>query len=179
MFRPIWSEGFITDLSYIWLNISAQRMLQLSEKPSETFLQLYPNAVQTGIFAFYRDTYLSGQAGKYSMNYSYDGLDNFFHLSAKKSDDLLVVSFDDTADRDRTKAEEDLRNDRILLVESQRFANQQLLQFNQIFKQAPVGFSYMTATDLTIEMDNPYILTLWDKTKEQALNKPLMEALPE
>ncbi len=179
LFKPVRIEGIITDLEYIWLNKSAQRMLKLPEKPAETFLKLFPHAIQTGIFAFYRDTFLSGEHGKYSMNYSYDGLDNFFHLSAKKCDELLVVSFDDTADRDRTKAEEDLRKDRSLLVESQKMANQQLLQFNQIFEQAPVGFSYMTAKDLTIEIANPYILQLWDKTKEQALNKTLLEALPE
>ncbi|MBC7389436.1 MAG: HAMP domain-containing histidine kinase [Opitutaceae bacterium] len=179
LFRPIITENLITDLEYIWLNTSAQRMLKLAEKPAETFLELYPNAVQTGIFAFYRDTFISAKPGKFSINYSYDGLDNFFHLSAKKCDDLLVVSFDDTADRDRTKAEEDLRIDRSLLVESQKIGTQQLLQFNQIFEQAPVGFSYMTAKDLTIEIANPYILNLWDKTKEQALNKTLLEALPE
>ena len=179
LFRPIRTEGAITDLEYIWLNLSAQLMLQLAEKPKETFLELYPHAVQTGIFAFYRDTFISEQPGKFSINYSYDGLDNFFHLSAKKCDDLLVVSFDDTADRDRTKAEADLRKDRSLLIESQKIANRQLLQFNQIFEQAPVGFTYMTAKDLTIEIANPYILKLWDKTKEQALNKPFLEALPE
>jgi hypothetical protein len=99
----------ITDLAYEHLNPAAQRMLRLPERPAESFLTLYPNTVETGIFAFYRDTFLAGQAGRYDVNYQHDGLDNFFQLTARRAGDLLVVSFSDTSDQPRTAVEEALR----------------------------------------------------------------------
>ncbi len=95
-FQPVYApDGSVTDLAYVHLNRAAQRMLQLPGRPAETFLTRYPDARQTGVFAFYRDTFLSGQAGRYDINYSDDGLDNYFHLSAQRSGEVLVVSFTD------------------------------------------------------------------------------------
>jgi len=63
VFRPVYDPtdpATITDLAYVHLNPAAQRMLQLPACPTETLLTRYPNAVDTGIFAFYRDSFLAG-----------------------------------------------------------------------------------------------------------------------
>jgi PAS domain-containing protein len=103
LFQPIYAgpeREEITDLVYVHLNPAAQRMLRLPERLPESFLTLYPNAEPTGIFAFYRDTFLAGTAGRYDVNYQHDGLDNYFQLAAQRSGSLLVVSFSDTADHE-------------------------------------------------------------------------------
>ena len=112
LFRPVYAAdepATIIDLAYVHLNPAAQQMLGLPAQPPETFLTRYPNARETGIFAFYRDTFLSGQPGEYAVNYPYDGLDNFFQLSARRCGELLVVGFTDTAARERSQAEQALR----------------------------------------------------------------------
>ena len=84
LFRPVLGgdPACLVDLAYVQLNPAAQRMLRLPECPTETVLTLYPVAVEAGIFAFYRDTFEAGIAGRYDVNYQRDGLDNYYHLAA-------------------------------------------------------------------------------------------------
>ncbi|RZL10049.1 MAG: hypothetical protein EOO62_13460, partial [Hymenobacter sp.] len=108
LFRPVYEadQATITDLAYVYLNPAAQRWLHLPECPAESFRTRYPGALDTGIFAFYRDTFLAGQPGRYDVNYQHDGLDSYCQLAARRAGDLLVVSFSDTADQPRTAVEE-------------------------------------------------------------------------
>lgn len=132
LFRPVYAADATTiaDLAYVRLNPAAQRLLARPECPAESFLTLYPAAVETGIFAFYRDTFLADAPGRLDVNYQYDGLDKYFQLAARRAGPLLVVNFTDTADDDRTAAELALR---------QRQARQreaaQREAFNQVFEQ--------------------------------------------
>ena len=111
LFRPMYAAdaATIVDLAYVRLNPAARQMLARPECPAESFLTLYPAAVETGIFTFYRDTFLADAPGRLEVNYQHDGLDNYFQLAARRAGNLLVVSFTDTADHDRTAAERALR----------------------------------------------------------------------
>ena len=130
LFRPVYDPAApaeLIDLAYVQLNPAAQRMLRLPECPADSFRTLYPHTGETGVFAFYRDTFLSGQAGRYDLNYSHDGLDNYFQLAAQRCGDVLVVSFTDTADQPRTAVEEALRQSQA----REQQARRQLEQLNQ------------------------------------------------
>jgi PAS domain S-box-containing protein len=181
LFRPVYSSDgtCITDLAYVHLNPAAQRMLQLPDCPEATFLTLYPNAHDTGIFAFYRETFLSGEAGRYDINYSYDGLDNYFHLAARRSGEVLVVSFSDTADQPRTAVEQALRESQGRERTAREKAEAQQRELQRLFEQAPVAIGIYRGPDLVVEVANPPILELWGKTREESLGKPLFEVLPE
>lgn len=71
LFRPVYAADATTivDLAYVRINPAAQRMLARPECPAESFLTLYPAAVETGIFAFYRDTFLADAPGRLDINY--------------------------------------------------------------------------------------------------------------
>ncbi len=130
LFRPVYAPAdpaAIIDLAYVQLNRAAQRMLARPKRPTESFLTLYPSAVEAGIFAFYRDTFLAGEPGRLDVNYQHDGLDNYFQLAAHRAGDLLVVSFADTADQPRTAVEEALRQSQA----REQPARRQLEQLNQ------------------------------------------------
>ena len=179
-FRPVYApDGRITDLAYVHLNPAARQMLQLPRCPADTFLTLYPSALETGIFSFYRDTFLSGEAGRYDVNYSYDGLDNYFHLSAQRSGEVLVVSFTDTSHQPRTVVEQALRESQARERSARERAETKQRELQQLFEQAPVAISISLGPDLVVEVANPSILELWGKTREQALGKPLFDVLPE
>jgi PAS domain-containing protein len=49
----------------------------------------------------------------------------------------------------------------------------------RIFEQAPVAIATYRGPNFVIELANPKVLELWDRTKEQALGTPLFELLPE
>jgi signal transduction histidine kinase len=100
LFRPVFDEQrVLSDFAYDQLNRTAQQLLSLPEQPTQTFRQLYPNTEPTGIFAFYRDTFLNDQPGYYGTEYSYDGLDAYYQLAAQRVGEQLVVTFTDAADR--------------------------------------------------------------------------------
>ena len=176
-FKPVYNRDQITDLAYAGLNKTAQKMLNLPEKPEETFLTLYPNAIQTGIFAFYRDTFLSGKKARYDVNYSYDGLDNYFQLSAQRSDSLLIVSFNDTSDQNRSIVEQALRDSQ----QRERLAQKQIdlerRQLHDIFMQAPALICIFEGPDHVFKLVNPpYQRLVGDRP---IVGLPIMEAMPE
>lgn len=49
----------------------------------------------------------------------------------------------------------------------------------RIFEQAPVAIATYRGPNFVIELANPLVLKLWDRTPEQAIGTPLFELLPE
>ncbi len=178
-FQPVYSPdgATIIDLAYVHLNPAAQRMLQLPPRPSDTFLTLYPNALEMGIFAFYRDTFLSGKAGRYDVNYSYDGLDNYFHLSAQPSGAVLVVSFTDTSDQPRTVVEQALRQSQARERQARAEAETERQRLHDILMQLPAQVAINRGPYHVYELVNPRYQQQFPLRSIQGL--PVREALPE
>ena len=74
-------------------------MSGLAERPGGTLLTFFPHATVAGILGYYRRVYLAGATTVHEVNYQADGLDNYFRLAARRSGDLLVVSFTDPSDQ--------------------------------------------------------------------------------
>lgn len=180
-FGPVYAKNgtSIIDLAYVRLNPAAQRMLQLPQCPQETFLTLYPHALETGIFAFYRDTFLSGKAGRYNINYSDDGLDNYFYLAAKPSGGLLIVSFDDTAQQPRTAVEVALRESQAREKEARAETEAQRQKLKALLEQSPVGIGFFQGPDQVVTLANQRICEMWGYPPEEVLGRLLLEGVPE
>jgi hypothetical protein len=85
LYAPLWdTEGQLVDFRIDLLNPAAQRMLGQPARPGGTYLQHYPHTLDTGVFAFHRTAYESGEPAWLNVNYQGDGLDNYFHLSARR-----------------------------------------------------------------------------------------------
>lgn len=52
-------------------------------------------------------------------------------------------------------------------------------QLRNVFAQSPVAITIFRGADFKVEMANELMLELWGKTREQVLNKPIFEGLPE
>ncbi len=177
--EPAPNPDEIVDLAYVRLNLAAQRMLSCPEYPTETFLTLYPHAIETGVFAFYRDTFLSGQPGRYDVVYQYDGLDNFFQLAAYRNGPLLVVSFSDTSDHERSAVEQAMRESHQRERASRAEADAQRNQLQQLVQQAPVAIAFLTGPDYRVAAINERMCALWGRTHDEVYGRPLFEALSE
>ena len=181
VFRPLYAAGDeggeIIDLAWVHLNPAAQRMLSKPACPPETFLTLYPSAKDSGVFVLHCDSFRSGQLGRLDINYQHDGLDNYYHLAVQRAGDLLVVSFTDTADHDRSAAEVALRQSQVreraahAQVETQR---QRLLN---VFAQAPVLIARLTGPDYLVELVNERFQRVFGD--RQLTGLPYREAIPE
>jgi PAS domain S-box-containing protein len=64
-----------------------------------------------------------------------------------------------------------------VLLRRQREAQQQELR--ELFEQAPVAIAVLRNPEYLIEIANPLMATLWGRTPNQVLGRPLFEALPE
>ena len=108
--RPVYSQtGELDDFAVVYLNPAAQRMTGLAERPGGTVRTHFPGIFTNGVFAFYRRVFTTEEAGHSSFNYQTDGFDNYFHVAARRSAELLLVSFTDTSDQDRSPVEQALR----------------------------------------------------------------------
>ncbi|GAB3582317.1 PAS domain-containing protein [Hymenobacter daeguensis] len=58
-------------------------------------------------------------------------------------------------------------------------ADWQRSELARIFEQAPVAIATYRGPRFVIELANPLVLKLWDRTPEQAIGTPLFELLPE
>jgi two-component system, sensor histidine kinase len=177
LFRPVFEAEEIVDLAYDYLNPAAQRMLQQPERPTQTFRTLYPHAVAEGIFGFYRDTFLSGEVRRLAVNYQHDGLDNFFQLSARRNGELLVVSFSDTADHDRSAAEQALRDSQVRERAALADAEAQRRRLYEAVMQLPAQVVVHHGPDFVFEYVNPRYQQLF--ADRPLIGRPLREALPE
>ncbi|MGI4739018.1 MAG: PAS domain-containing protein [Janthinobacterium lividum] len=180
LMRPVYStEGsaLVSDLAYVYLNPAAQQMLRLPECPAESFLTLYPHAVETGIFAFYRDAFLTGEKERYDVNYQHDGLDNYFHLAARRSGELLVVSFDDTATQRRTAVEEALRATQAREQAAAAEAERQRQQLYQTFQEAPAMICVSEGPQHVFQYVNPPYQALVGQ--QPLVGWPVALAMPE
>jgi PAS domain S-box-containing protein len=180
LFRPVYSrQQELVDFAYNLLNATAQQLLQLPAQPTQTFRQLYPHTEHTGIFAFYRDTFLSGQPGYYSGEYRYDGLDAYYQLAARRADDQLVVTFTDEAGHPQGDIAAALQLSYQREQQARAEAERQRRELQRILEQAPVAIAVYRGPQFVIELANPLVCQLWGRQPEQLVGVPLFEALPE
>ena len=181
IFRPLYAAGDeggeIIDLAWVHLNPAAQRMLSKPACPPETFLTLYPSAVDSGVFALHCDSFRSGQPGRLDVNYHYDGLDNYYHLADQRAGDLLVVSFTDTADHDRSAAEAALRQSQVRERAAHAQAETQRQHLLNVLAQASVLIARLTGPDYLVELVNERFQRVFGD--RQLTGLPYREAIPE
>ncbi|WP_310397124.1 PAS domain-containing protein [Hymenobacter sp.] len=168
----------LVDFALDYLNPAGQRLLGLPERPGGTLLRTrYPHTVATGIFEFYRGVFLSGEAGRYDVNYQADGLDNYHQLAAQRSGPLLVVSLTDTADHGRSTAEEALRASQAREQAARAEAEAQRQHLHEVLMQLPAQVATHRGPEHAFELVNPNYQHLFPTRVIQG--RPVREALPE
>ena len=180
LYSPIWdAQHTLVDFSIDLLNPAAQRMLQQPARPSGSYLQHYPHTLETGVFAFHRDAFVAGEPAQFRVNYQADGLDNYFHLAARRCGNGLLVSFTDTANQPRTAVEEALRQSQAREQSALAAVEMQRQQLHEVLQQAPVAIALLEGADYRIALANPAVRQIWARTEAQLLGQPLLVALPE
>jgi signal transduction histidine kinase len=179
LYRPIrtGAGGEIIDFHIELLSTAAQEMLGQPARPTGTYLHHFPHTLDTGVFAFHRDAFETGQPARLDVNYQGDGLDNYFRLSAQRVGPLLLVSFTDTADHTRSAVELALREsqtrERAALAEAER----QRTSLHETFMQAPAMICIFAGSQHVFELVNPAYQALVGE--RPLLGRPIAEAMPE
>ncbi|MGI4863077.1 MAG: PAS domain-containing sensor histidine kinase [Janthinobacterium lividum] len=177
LYAPVVDEqGKVVDFRFVRLNPAAQRLLGLPAQPTKTFCQHYPHSVPTGIFAQYREAYLTGQASTYDVPYAGDGLDTFFRLVAQRSGALLVVNFTDMADLPRSAAEAALRDSQARERVARAEAEAQRQRLHDFMSAAPGVVLSLVGPQHVIEFANEGFRQQFGVP--DPIGKPYLEAVP-
>ncbi|GAB3855691.1 hypothetical protein GCM10028822_26940 [Hymenobacter terrigena] len=179
LMRPIYDApgATIVDMAVVYLNPAAQQMLQLPQQPAEPFLTLYPTAEAAGVFAFYRDAFLSGRVERRQNNYQHDGLDGYYLLVAQRQGEVLVVNFTDTNDQARTDMVQELRASQARELEARTEAELQRQHLELLLHDAPAMICVFDGPQHVFQFVNPpYQALVGDRP---IVGKPIAEAMPE
>ncbi|GAB3870564.1 hypothetical protein GCM10028824_19340 [Hymenobacter segetis] len=179
LLRPVYDAAGTTiiDLAWEYLNPAAQQMLRLPQRPTESFLTLFPTAEAAGVFAFYRDAFLSGQVERRQNNYQHDGLDGYYLLVAQRQGEVLVVNFTDTNDQVRSAIVEELRASQARELEARAEAELQHQHLELLLHDAPAMICVFDGPQHVFQFVNPpYQALVGDRP---IVGKPIAVAMPE
>lgn len=179
LLRPVYDAAgsTIVDLTLAYLNPAAQQMLRLPERPTASFLTLFPMAEAAGVFGFYRDAFLSGEEARHQNNYQHDGLDGYYLLVARRLADVLVVNFTDTNDQARTTIVQELRATQVRELEARAETELQRQQLEQMLHDAPAMICVFEGPQHVFQFVNPPYQALVGN--RPLVGKPIAEAMPE
>jgi len=178
LWRPVSGPGDeLMDFALEYLNPAGQRMLSLPARPGGTLRTRFPHTLATGVFEFYCQVFETGEAGRFEVNYQADGLDNYYHLAARRSGPLLVVSFTDTADHARTAVEIALRESQACESAALADAQRQRQRLFSVFDEVPGLIARLAGPDHVIELANDAFRQVFGH--RELVGKPYREAAPE
>ncbi|WBA43941.1 PAS domain-containing sensor histidine kinase [Hymenobacter canadensis] len=179
-YTPVLNKaGEVVDFQFAYLNAAAQRLLALPARPIASYLQQWPDTVESGVFAFHRDTYLAGVPAQRDQFYQADEYDILISIQATRLDDGLLVSFTSDDNLPRTTVEEALRASQAREQVARTEAERQRGELERVFEQAPLAIAVYRGPNYVIELANSTVCRLWGRTPEQIVGKGLFEALPE
>jgi PAS domain S-box-containing protein len=184
LLRPLYGpDGTeLVDFVVAYLNPAAQRSTGLPERPNVTVGRRFPVLFTNGVFDFYRRVFETGEAGRYDFPYQADRFDNYCHVAARRSGELLVVSFTNTTDHDHIPGELTWRQNQAdqqaarAEVRAQRQA-QERAEFFQIFAHTPAAICIKRGPAHRYEYVNAAYQALFPD--RELLGRPMAEALPE
>ncbi|NVO86459.1 PAS domain-containing sensor histidine kinase [Hymenobacter terrestris] len=181
LLRPVYAADgtAIIDLAWERLNAAAQRMLNLPEQPTDSFLTLFPAAPEVGVYQFYRDAFLSGHVERRQNLYQDDQLDGYYELVAQRCGDVLVVHFTDGRDQPRTAVEEVLRASQTRERDARAEIEAQQATLRHTFEQVPVALGIAEGPDYVVTFANDGMLQLWGRPLATVVGRPHFEALPD
>ena len=183
LLRPLYGPDgtALVDFAVEYLNPAARRITGLPERPDISARARFPDIFTNGVFDFYRRVFETGEPGRYDFNYQADGFDNYFHVAARRSGALLIVSFTDTADHDRSAVEVALRQSQAAerAARAEAEAQQRMTQstFTQIFAAIPAAICLLRGPAHRYEYTNAAYEQLFPG--RQLLGRTVAEVLPE
>lgn len=176
--RPLYAQGNparLVDFAFLRLNPTAQRLLELPEFPTGSFLTLRPG--DKAAFSFYCNTYLAGEVGRHTLG-SLPG----WRALAQRQADHLVVSLTASPAAGELPAQAAARRAATdgALARAQQ-ASRQLTQerdtLRRVLAQTPAAICLLRGPEYRFEYVNPAFAQLFANRALEGL--PAAEVLPE
>ncbi|GAB3836010.1 PAS domain-containing protein [Hymenobacter jeollabukensis] len=167
----------VADFAYAYVNPAAQRILALPAQPARTLLEVFPDAVASGVLGFYREALASPTPLHLDVRYQRHGLDSYYRLAARRVGPGLLVSLTDTDAQPRTATEQVLRDSRAREQHARAEAEIQRNRLHQLLLEAPALIATYHGPEHVFGFVNAQHQALL--AGRVLLGRPLREALPE
>jgi signal transduction histidine kinase len=109
-------DGKVVDFRYVQINKAFEKITQMTatEVKHKTMLELFPNALESGIFDWYRDALITGKPLRKQVHYVGEHLNAWYDLSiVKLDDDTVVGTFSDISEIKETQRLMEISGDRL------------------------------------------------------------------
>jgi len=180
LLRPLYGPGGqLDDFDLAYLNPAAQRLTKQPEQPGATARTHFPGIVTNGLFAMGCRVMETGSDERLGFSYQNNGLDTYCEVAARRSGELLIVSFLDTPARPRTGIEEALHASDAYERAISLAAKARQGELEALFEQVPLALSLLSGSRHVIELANSRMVQIWGRPLAGLLGRPHFEAMPD
>ena len=180
LLRPLYGpSGALDDFDLAYLNPAAQRLTKLPEQPGATARTHFPVIFTNGLFAMCCRVVETGRDERFGFTYQASGRDIYCKVAARRSGELLVVSFTDTPAQPRTSIEEALHASGAHERAINLAAKARQGELEALFEQVPLALSLLSGPQHVIELANARMVQIWGRPLTALLGRPHFEALPD
>ncbi|PBQ33229.1 PAS domain-containing sensor histidine kinase [Sphingobacteriaceae bacterium] len=158
-------KGKVKDFSILLFNAYTRNWIGNIEYKGKLYGDIFPGMKVNGVLEKFIKVAETGETGSFETWQEGEGVKNWFHFTAVKQGDLLVVT---TEDRTESKKAE------LALKNSLDVAEKQQRLYDSIANNTP-DLVYVFSLAYKFSYANKALLTMWGKTAEDAIGKGLRE----
>lgn len=163
VFEPIYDQNKeLVDFRYLRVNKVVLHQYDRQEMEGQLFLEINPGAKEIGIFNIFKQTLETGEAKDFEIFYDKNEYENWFRITTKSQNELLIVSLEDITRRKKEAQE---------LKDTLRFKR-------QLAKTSPDIIMIFNLFDEKINYINRDLAPRIGMKKRDILNMPLSNIVP-
>ena len=180
LWRPLYgpNEAAVTDFACEYLNPAGQQLLGQPDRPKETFSALFPNARESGLFAFCCHVFDTAEPGQIEVNHAADDLDKSYHVAARRQGEQLATSFTDIAGEPCTAVAAALRVSQAAETAARADAERQRATLARYLGRTHAAICVLRGPAHELDYCNPTFERLFSG-RALPPGSPLAEVLPE
>ncbi len=163
LLKPVFdAKNEINDFIFVKANKKVIRYYKLAKLIGRSFLEVNPQAKETGAFYIFKQTMLTGESKDFEVSYERYGKSSSFKITTRRKDNLLINSLENITRR-KVRARE--------LKENIRFKK-------QLIDTSPDIILIFNLYEEKIKFINRDFSSKWGFTKEHIEGMPLLDIFP-
>lgn len=158
-------NGETEDFAIVLFNSYTLKWIGDVDYFGKRYSEVFPLVKETGILQKFIDVAKTGVAASFESYYNGEGLKHWFHFTAVKQDDMLVVTTHDITQRKQAE---------ISLQNALENAEKQKRLYDSIINNTP-DLVYVFDLEYRFTYANKALLTMWGKSAQDAIGHGLRE----
>ncbi len=159
------TQGKVEDLSVLMLNAYTLKLIGATAYKGKKYSEVFPMIKEAGILDKFLAVAETGNAANFEGQYAVDGVNNWFHFTAVKQGELLIVTTEDITERKQTE---------MVVSEALETTEKQKSLYDSIINNIP-DLVYAFDLEYRFTYANEALLAMWGKSASESIGKGLRE----